>query len=242
MFDAILNFQSHILKERDETFWKWKLMKEMKLSATWMLTVRSKLPHHVATRSKGHQCTGLSRSLWKSPSAVPRSQRSQRSQAWLPCETNKNWGRRNRGTVALSTGTFCLQYVLHVYIIYFTVVCHMFPLDSNKLLLSDSDHNCKVRQIEDRTHSRRWRLSRRRAWPAFDFAAVDHWEFGTSFTRWEHFELSTRACLRFARSVDPMVLDPTSDNGCPTMETSSVSIWGANGANGCVSCNCNIWV
>lgn len=78
--------------------------------------------------------------------------------------------------------------------------------------------NCKVRQIENRTHSRRWRLSRRRAWPAFDFAAVDHWEFGTSFTRWEHFELSTRACLRFARSVDPMVLDPTSDNGCPTMK------------------------
>ena len=30
---------------------------------------------------------------------------------------------------------------------------------------------------------------------------------------------STRACLRFACSVDPMVPDPTSDNGCLTIIT-----------------------
>lgn len=183
--------------------------------------VRSKLPHHVATRSKGHQCTGLSRRFPKSMEvalcratvpAVP-------TVPTVPTVPGLATLRDKQKLRSSEPRTFCLRYVLYVFYSGLPYVSIGFKAIApfRRCIPHATATNCKVRQIEDRTHSRRWRLPRRRAWPAFDFAAIDHWEFGTSFTRWEHFELSTRACLRFARSVDPMVLDPTSDDGCLTI-------------------------
>ena len=112
-------------------------------------TVRSKLPHHVAAWSQGHQCTGLStrlRSQRKFPVEVSRLRSQQRSHngpkpGYLARQTKRYPGRRKRclQTVALSTGTFCLQYVQYVLCIlqWFAGLLYIFPLHSNEMLLCD---------------------------------------------------------------------------------------------------------